>query len=105
VTSIDPTTIAADYLGELLHEWAAGYYPDEAAVALLRHGCGGVWLRRRDFLTACVEVAADGWTTASPDGIDHLEAIAHRAGWHQHGITRTVTGHLAARTPGPAPAR
>ena len=168
MTRIDPTTLDHDHLFDLLREWAAGYRPDEAALALLRHGCDGFWLRRRDFLTACVDVAVDGWTTAGPDGTDHLEAtvapsaavrwedvprflargvpastgevnllraaaslmgaqvgslreittgmdadtlalildaVAHRAGWHEHAITRTVTGHLdrAAVVAVPAP--
>ena len=150
MTRIDPTTLDHDHLFDLLREWAAGYRPDEAALALLRHGCDGFW------------------TTAGPDGTDHLEAtvapsaavrwedvprflargvpastgevnllraaaslmgaqvgslreittgmdadtlalildaVAHRAGWHEHAITRTVTGHLdrAAVVAVPAP--
>lgn len=29
-----------------------------------------------------------------------LDAIAHSAGWHQHGITHTVTGHITDQSAG-----
>lgn len=143
--TIDQTTLDPGQLAAMLAAWAEGYYPSEAAVGLLTYGAGGHWLRRRDFLTACVEAVDDGWSrdgavpmavidwdaveaflaggvaassgelsvlraaaslaganvgslrevTASLDdgNLGHvLDAIAHRAGWHEHGFTRTVTG-------------
>jgi hypothetical protein len=32
-----------------------------------------------------------------------LDAIAHRCGWHEHGQTRTITGHLTPATTGGQP--
>jgi hypothetical protein len=147
---LDPTTIGADQLTRMLTAWAGGHLPDSAGVALLT--AHETWLRRRDFLTACLDIIDDGQTSgpdptptaaiawarvpgfaaatrassgelavlllaASLAGQDTgslrdltaglgpntlalvLDAIAHRAGWHETGHTRTVTGH-----PGTQPA-
>jgi hypothetical protein len=59
---LDPTAFDPGELAAMLAAWAEGYYPSEAAVGLLTHGAGGQWLRRRDFLTACVEAVDDGWS-------------------------------------------
>jgi hypothetical protein len=54
------TTLTPDQLAQLLDAWAAGSYPDEAAAQLLgRHGS---WLRRADFLAACVNYDHHGTT-------------------------------------------
>ena len=145
MTAIDPTTLDPGELGEMLAAWADGDYATEAAVGLLTHAAGGLWLRRNDFRAACIEAVDDGWsrhgtvpmavidwddvrtflgagvpassgeasvlrTAASLAGMDAgplrevtasldvgnlgqvLDALAHRAGWHEHHITRTVTG-------------
>jgi hypothetical protein len=147
MSSIDPTTVGPGDLAVMLAAWAKGDYPSEAAVGLLTHAAGGLWLRRRDFLTACVEAVDDGWSgqgpvpmavidwtavarfidagvpassgelgvlraaaslagaevgplrevTASMDVTNLgllLDAVAHRAGWHERHVARTVTGHL-----------
>jgi hypothetical protein len=146
MTVFDATALDPDELAVMLSAWAEGAYPAEAAVGLLTHGAGGLWLRRRDFLAACVEAVDDGWSrrgvvpmafidwdavvrflaagapassgevsvlraAASVAGVaagsllevtgsldvdnlgQVLEAIAHRAGWHERGVVRTVTGH------------
>jgi hypothetical protein len=56
----------------MLAAWAAGDYACEAAVGLLTHGARGHWLRRRDFLTSCVEAVDDGWTR---DGLVPMAVI------------------------------
>ena len=57
------TTLTPDQLAHLLAAWAAGSYPDEAAAQLLcRHGS---WLRRADFLAACVNHDQDGTTAVA----------------------------------------
>jgi hypothetical protein len=147
VSTIDPTTLDPGELAVMLAAWAEGDYPSEASVGLLTHAAAGLWLRRREFLTACVEAVDDGWSrhgetpmavidwpavatyiaagvpassgelnvlraaaslagadvgslrevTASLD-VDNLgqvlDAVAHRAGWHERHLSRTVTGHL-----------
>ena len=148
MTTLDPTTIDTDRLGRMLTAWAGGHLPNEAGVALLT--AHETWLRRRDFLTACLDTVDDGptggpdptpmaaiaWTrvpgfaatarassgelavlllAASLAGQDTgslrdltgglgpntlalvLDAIAHRAGWHETGHTRTVTGAAGRR--------
>jgi hypothetical protein len=161
MTTIDPTRIPLDQLLDMLASWAAGYNADEAALGLLATACDGIWLRRRDFLSTCVEAEADGWTAPGPDGAEYaetaagmpvaairwedipaflargvpastgevnilraaasimgipagslreitasldadnlallLDAIAHRAGWHDHIRSHTVTGRLTLR--------
>jgi hypothetical protein len=151
--TIDPSTLDPGQLAAMLAAWAEGYHPGEAAVGLLARGAGGFWLRRRDFLAACIEAVDDGWScgavlplaavdweavetfladgvvassgelsvlrvaaslagaqvgslrevTASldVDNLGHvLDAIAHRAGWHERGACRTVTGRQTTTTRG-----
>lgn len=66
MTVLDPTTFDPGELAEMLTAWAQGSYDIEAAVGLLTHGAGGLWLRRRDFLTNCVEAVDDGWSRHGP---------------------------------------
>ena len=149
MTAIDPTTLDPGELAEMLAAWADGDYATEAAVGLLTHAAGGLWLRRNDFRAACIEAVDNGWsrhgavpmavidwddvrtfldagvpassgeasvlrTAASLAGVDAgplrevtasldvgnlgqvLDALAHRAGWHEHHLSRTVTGHQTA---------
>jgi hypothetical protein len=152
MTTLDPTTIGTDQLARMLSAWAAGHLPDSAALALLTSH--ETWLRRRDFLAACVDAVDDAWTgggdpapmaaivwarvpafaatarassgelailglAASLAGVEAgslreltgglgpntlagvLDAIAHRAGWHETGRTHTVTGHPGTQPTGP----
>jgi hypothetical protein len=146
VTTLDLTTIPTDDLAQMLAAWSSGHLPGEAAVGLL--AAHETWLRRRDFLAAClcpvddgtdepadVRMAAIDWArvpgfaatargssgelavlllAASLAGIDTgsladltsslgpntlalvLDAIAHRADWHETGRTHTTTGRIAA---------
>ena len=72
MTVLDATTIPPAELVGMLAAWADGDYTSEAAAGLLAHAAGGVWLRRRDFLAACVEAVDDGW---SRDGIVPMASI------------------------------
>jgi hypothetical protein len=145
---LDLTTIGADQLTRMLTAGAGGHLPDSAGVALLT--AHETWLRRRDFLTACLDTIDDGQTSdptpmaaigwarvpgfaattrassgelavlllaASLAGQDTgslrdltsglgpntlalvLDAIAHRAGWHETGRHHRTTGRLPAPTP------
>lgn len=51
-------TLTTATIADLLRRRATGSYADEAAVELLI--AHGVWLERRDFLTACVDYDHDG---------------------------------------------
>jgi hypothetical protein len=57
------TTLTPDQLAQLLRQDAAGYYASEAAAQLL---CDhGSWLRRSDFVAACLDYDHDGTTAAA----------------------------------------
>src|SRR5262245_7363955 len=70
-------TLTPDQLAHLLRAWAAGSYADEAAVELLvTHGS---WLRRSDFLAACVDYDHDGTTAAAWIAWDTIASFLDRA--------------------------
>ena len=73
-TTITAAALDPGHLDQLLTEWTGHRQPDRAALDLLRHGCGGFWMRRRDFLGSCIDIVADGWTTVGPAGITSLHA-------------------------------
>ena len=88
MATIDPTTLRADELAPMLRAWAAGLYTSEAAVELLI--AHGIWLRRRDFLTAAVAAVDDGWTrdgAAPMASIDFDAALALLDDEHTHAST------------------
>jgi hypothetical protein len=60
-------------LAALLWIGAQGYRPDEAAVALLT--CHDVWLRRSDFVRACVTVETDLMGEESAAFVDWAGAV------------------------------
>lgn len=59
MNDIDPCTVTTEDLAAMLRVWTSGLYTSEAAVELLIGHRS--WLRRADFLHACVEVVEDGF--------------------------------------------
>ena len=57
--TIDATTLQPAELAPMLHAWAGGHLPHEAATGLLL--AHGHWLGRRDFLARAVDAVDDGW--------------------------------------------
>src|SRR5919206_4978256 len=108
MTTLDPTKLASAQLAPMLRAWAAGLYPSEAAVELLiAHGS---WMRRRDFLTALVDVVDDGWgprgevvPTASVDWERVEGFLAHAHASSSEAAVLRLAASLAGTTGGSSP--
>lgn len=59
MATIDPAGLTPADLAPMLHAWAGGLHPGEAAVGLLI--AHDYWLHRADFLTRLVDAVDDGW--------------------------------------------
>jgi hypothetical protein len=73
---VDPATLPADRLAELLTAWAGDRAADAAAVALLAGWRDGYWLRRPDFVRGCIDAVDYPWTPDQPANEDQPAVVA-----------------------------